>query len=58
VSYVSEWMLFGSNKFSGMTVKEDLTCLISILVCESQWISFCRSRICTVRGSLVPTPPS
>jgi len=32
VSYVSEWMLFGSNKFSSMTVKEGLSCLVSGIV--------------------------
>ena len=32
VCYVSEWMLFESNKFSGMAVKEGLSCLVSGIV--------------------------
>ena len=51
VSYVPEWMLFGSNKFSGMTVKEGLSCLLSGIVfsfvCHS-------SRVCTVNGWSFP----
>ena len=39
VSYVPEWMLFVSNKFSGKTGLIIPCFWNSILVCESLWIS-------------------
>jgi len=50
VSYVSEWMLFESNKFSGMTVKEGLSCLVSgiVFLLRSHCGSLYSSRVCTV----------
>ena len=51
VSYVSEWMLFGSNKFISMTVKQGLSCLVSGIV-YLLWVNvdflLCSSRACTV----------
>jgi len=32
VSYVPEWMLFGSKKFSGKTVREGLSYIVSGIV--------------------------